>query len=187
MLWFESLWLESLFHTHLWLLKSFKVYTGKNLPPQPRLSLKLTSNFGRKKIKYEPKLHFWAFCDKAYKPTSLFPGIFQSYIFSRLFSVKAQMLIYRALMIVKFHKVMLKNCSSLVSCDIRLTPEKEDGWGDCAFYLWDGSRGKIHVLTGNIEFKVLGLKIVVFHATLYSLEVLVSESVYFGDMLLNFE
>ena len=90
-------------------------------------------------------------------------------------------------MIVKFHKVMLKNCSSLVSCGIRLTPEKEDGWGDCAFYLWDGSRGKIHVLTGNIEFKVLGLKIVVFHATLYSLEVLVSESVYFGDMLLNFE
>lgn len=112
-------------------------------PPSPILSIsKVTSNFGRNKIKCEPLLHFWAFCNKAYKLTSLFCGVFQSCIFSGLFSIKAQMLIYPALMIVKFHNVMLKNWSSLVSCDMRLTPEKEDGWGDCALYLWDGSREK---------------------------------------------
>lgn len=63
---------------------------------------------------------------------------------------------------MKFHKVMLKKRSSIVSCDIRWTPEKEGGCGDCALYLWDGSGEEIHVLTGNIESKALGLKILVF-------------------------
>jgi len=71
---------------------------------------------------------------------------------------------------------------------MRWAPEKGGGWKDYSFYLRDGNGEKFTFLTGNIDrIQSSKPKSSGFHTISGSLEILVSESAYFGDMLPNFE